>query len=66
MPLFHKQTPLPEGELRSAIEGALNNFGSKFKDIYIIDGSKHSTKANAYFTGFGAKKRIVLYDTLQD
>ncbi|MBQ3730383.1 MAG: M48 family metallopeptidase, partial [Muribaculaceae bacterium] len=39
---------------------------SRFKDIYIIDGSKHSTKANAYFTGFGPKKRIVLYDTLQD
>ena len=66
VPLFNKQTPLPQGELREAIEGALNNFGSKFKDIYIIDGSKHSTKANAYFTGFGAKKRIVLYDTLQD
>ena len=44
----------------------LESFGSMFKDIYIIDGSKHSTKANAYFTGFGPKKRIVLYDTLQD
>ena len=66
VPLFNKQTPLPEGELRDAITSALKSFGSKFKDIYIIDGSKHSTKANAYFTGFGPKKRIVLYDTLQD
>ena len=66
VPLFNKQTPLPEGELRDAITSALESFGSKFKDIYIIDGSKHSTKANAYFTGFGPKKRIVLYDTLQD
>lgn len=66
VPLFNKQTPLPEGELRDAITAALEDFGSRFKDIYIIDGSKHSTKANAYFTGFGPKKRIVLYDTLQD
>ena len=66
VPLFNKQTPLPEGELRDAITAALKSFGSRFKDIYIIDGSKHSTKANAYFTGFGPKKRIVLYDTLQD
>ena len=64
VPLFNKQTPLPEGELRDAITAAVESFGSKFKDIYIIDGSKHSTKANAYFTGFGPKKRIVLYDTL--
>ena len=66
VPLFNKQTPLPEGELRDAITAAVESFGSRFKDIYIIDGSKHSTKANAYFTGFGPKKRIVLYDTLQD
>ena len=66
VPLFNKQTPLPEGELRDAITSALVSFGSRFKDIYIIDGSKHSTKANAYFMGFGPKKRIVLYDTLQD
>jgi len=66
VPLFNKQTPLPKGELRDAITAAVESFGSRFKDIYIIDGSKHSTKANAYFTGFGPKKRIVLYDTLQD
>jgi len=66
VPLFNKQTPLAPGELRTAIEGAIAGFGSKFKDIYVIDGSKHSTKANAYFTGFGPKRRIVLYDTLID
>ena len=66
VPLFNKQTPLPEGELRDAIKATLESFGSRFKDIYLIDGSKHSTKANAYFTGFGPKKRIVLYDTLMD
>ncbi len=60
VPLFNKQTPLPEGELRDAITTALANFGSKFKDIYIIDGSKHSTKANAYFTGFGPEIVAVL------
>jgi len=64
VPLFNKQRPLEPGELRSAIEDALASFGSQFKDIYVIDGSKHSTKANAYFTGFGPRKRIVLYDTL--
>ena len=40
--------------------------GFKLKNIYVIDGSKRSTKANAYFSGFGPKKRIVLYDTLQN
>ena len=64
VPLFNKQKPLGQGELRTAIEGALQAMGCRFKDIYVIDGSKHSTKANAYFTGFGPKKRIVLYDTL--
>ena len=64
VPLFNKQTPLPAGELRDSIERAVAQFGSTFSDIYVIDGSKHSTKANAYFTGFGPKKRIVLYDTL--
>lgn len=66
VPLFNKQTPLPEGELRTEIEkfAAKSNF--KLTDIYVIDGSKRSTKANAYFTGYGPKKRIVLYDTLMD
>ncbi len=64
VPLFNKQKPLEEGELKSAIENFSQNAGFKLKNIYVIDGSKRSTKANAYFTGLGAKKRIVLYDTL--
>lgn len=64
VPLFNKQTPLPEGELRSAIEDFSKKAGFELKNIYVIDGSKRSTKANAYFTGLGKKKRIVLYDTL--
>ena len=65
VPLFNKQTPLPEGSLRTLIENFAAKTGFKLKNIYIIDGSKRSTKANAYFSGFGPKKRIVLYDTLQ-
>lgn len=65
VPLFNKQTPLPEGSLRTMIEGFSQKTGFRLKNIYIIDGSKRSTKANAYFSGFGPKKRIVLYDTLQ-
>ena len=64
VPLFNKQRPLEEGELRSAIESFTQKGGFKLKNIYVIDGSKRSTKANAYFTGIGPKKRIVLYDTL--
>ncbi len=64
VPLFNKQTPLEEGELRTAIEEFSEKVGFKLKNIYVIDGSKRSTKANAYFTGLGAKKRIVLFDTL--
>lgn len=64
VPLFNKQTPLPEGELKSAIENFSAKVGFKLDNIYVIDGSKRSTKSNAYFTGLGAKKRIVLYDTL--
>lgn len=65
VPLFNKQSPLEEGSLRTAIEEFAKKTGFKLKNIYIIDGSKRSTKANAYFSGFGPKKRIVLYDTLQ-
>lgn len=64
VPLFNKQTPLPDGELKKAIEGFSAKVGFKLDNIYVIDGSKRSTKANAYFTGLGPKKRIVLYDTL--
>jgi STE24 endopeptidase len=64
VPLFNKQTPLPEGDLRDAIQKFADKVGFKLDNIFVINGSKRSTKANAYFTGFGAKKRIVLYDTL--
>jgi len=64
VPLFNKQTPLPAGELRDAIEKFSVKSNFQLKNIYVIDGSKRSTKANAYFTGLGKKKRIVLYDTL--
>ena len=66
VPLFNKQTPLPDGSLRKAIEAFAGKTGFGLRNIYIIDGSKRSTKANAYFSGFGPKKRIVLYDTLQN
>jgi STE24 endopeptidase len=66
VPLFNKQTPLPEGSLRTTIESFAKKTGFRLRNIYIIDGSKRSTKANAYFSGFGPKKRIVLYDTLQN
>jgi len=66
VPLFNKQTPLPEGELREAIEKFATKVDFKLKNIFIIDGSKRSTKANAYFSGIGPKKRIVLYDTLTE
>lgn len=64
VPIFNKQTPLEEGELKDAISGFATKAGFKLKNIFVIDGSKRSTKANAYFTGLGPKKRIVLYDTL--
>ncbi|HDZ40799.1 MAG TPA: M48 family peptidase [Bacteroidetes bacterium] len=63
-PLFNKQKPLEEGELRSEIENMAEKAGFKLTDIYTIDGSKRSTKSNAYFTGLGPKKRIILFDTL--
>ena len=64
VPLFNKQTPLSEGDLRTKIESYANSVGFKLKNIFVIDGSKRSTKANAYFSGFGSEKRITLYDTL--
>ena len=64
VPLFNKQTPLENGELRDAIEEFAERNKFKIKDIYVINGSKRSTKANAYFSGMGKTKRIVLYDTL--
>jgi len=64
VPLFNKQKPLEEGTLRNKIEDYADKTGFKLRNIYIIDGSKRSTKSNAYFSGFGPKKRIVLFDTL--
>jgi len=66
VPLFNKQTPLMEGELRTAIEKFAAKSDFNLSNIFVIDGSKRSTKANAYFIGLGSKKRIVLYDTLMD
>lgn len=64
VPLFNKQTPLPEGSLRSAIESFATRTGFSIKDIYVMDGSKRTTHANAYFAGIGRRRRVVLYDTL--
>ncbi|MDP4600571.1 MAG: M48 family metallopeptidase [Polaribacter sp.] len=64
VPIFNKQTPLGEGELKTAIENYAQKVGFTLQNIFVIDGSKRSTKANAYFSGFGSQKRITLYDTL--
>ena len=64
VPLFNKQSPLEDGDLKIAIEGFAKKIGFKLDNIFVIDGSKRSTKANAYFSGFGSQKRITLYDTL--
>ncbi|MCL2882823.1 MAG: M48 family metallopeptidase [Coriobacteriia bacterium] len=66
VPLFNKQTPLEEGELRDALMALGERAGFTISNIYVLDSSKRSTKSNAYFTGFGKRKRIVLYDTLLD
>lgn len=64
MPLFNRFVPLAEGELKEAIEKYANKQQFKLKGIFTMDGSKRSTKANAFFTGFGRFRRIVLFDTL--
>lgn len=64
VPLFNKQTPLEDGSLRTKIEAYASKVGFSLQNIFVIDGSKRSTKANAYFSGFGREKRITLYDTL--
>ncbi|WP_297703441.1 M48 family metallopeptidase [uncultured Eudoraea sp.] len=64
VPLFNKQIPLEDGSLKSKIENYTRKVGFKLQNIFVIDGSKRSTKANAYFAGFGKEKRITLYDTL--
>tara|TARA_R110000751_G_scaffold105046_1_gene200741 strand:- start:44303 stop:45535 length:1233 start_codon:yes stop_codon:yes gene_type:complete len=64
VPIFNKQSPLEDGSLRTAISDYANTVGFNLDKIFIIDGSKRSTKANAYFSGFGNEKRVTLYDTL--
>ncbi len=64
VPLFNKQKPLEDGDLKYQITCHAEQAGFHIDKIYTIDGSKRSTKANAYFSGMGRKKRIVLYDTL--
>ena len=66
VPLFNKQKKLEKGELRSEIEKYSCKVGFDLSNIFIIDGSKRSSKANAYFSGFGKQKRITLFDTLID
>lgn len=63
-PLFNKFSPLPEGSLKTGIEALASKCSFRVSGIFIMDGSKRSKHSNAYFTGLGASKRIVLYDTL--
>ena len=64
VPIFNKLTPLENGDLRKKIEEYSSKVGYLLKNVYVIDGSKRSTKANAFFSGLGPKKTIALYDTL--
>jgi len=64
MPLFNKFTPLEDGELKQSILDYAKSVNFQVDDIYVMDGSKRSTKSNAFFTGFGKHKRIALFDTL--
>ena len=64
MPLFNRFEPLEEGELKNAIMDYSASIGFALENIYVMDGSKRSSKSNAFFTGFGRHRRIVLFDTL--
>jgi len=64
LPLFNRFTPLPDGELRQAIEAYTTSQGYELDNVFVMDGSRRSMKANAFFTGIGRRKRISLYDTL--
>jgi len=64
LPIFNKLTPMENGELRASIEKYAERVSFPLTNIFILDGSKRSTKANAFFSGLGSKKNIVLYDTL--
>ncbi|NLC22890.1 MAG: M48 family metallopeptidase, partial [Oxalobacter sp.] len=63
-PLFNKFSPLEDGAMRTRIEGLLKRTGFTSNGLFVMDGSKRSAHGNAYFTGFGAAKRIVFFDTL--
>ena len=64
VPLFNKLTPLEDGSLKNKIQNYSKKIGYSLSNIFIIDGSKRSTKANAFFSGIGPKKTIALFDTL--
>jgi len=64
LPLFNKLTPLEEGDLKEAIQAYSKKVNFPLDNIFVIDGSKRSNKSNAFFSGIGKKKKIVLYDTL--
>ena len=64
MPLFNKFTPLKDGDLKNEIESYAKKHSFAMKGVFTMDGSKRSTKSNAFFTGFGKLRRIVLFDTL--
>jgi STE24 endopeptidase len=64
LPLFNKFVPMEAGELKTAVENYLNLQNFKIKGLFTMDGSRRSTKSNAFFTGFGKFRRIALFDTL--
>lgn len=64
LPLFNKLTPLEDGELKSKIMDYAKSVSFPLDNVFVMDGSKRSAKANAFFSGFGKKKKVVLYDTL--
>ena len=64
MPLFNKFTPLEDGELKQAIFSYARSINFPLENVFVMDGSKRSKKSNAFFTGFGKHRRIVLFDTL--
>lgn len=64
VPIFNKQSTLEDGDLRTQISNYAEKEGFNLDKIFVIDGSKRSTKANAYFSGFGSQKQVTLYDTL--
>lgn len=64
VPLFNRQEPLEDGPLRERIQDYARRVGFELRQIFVIDGSRRSTKANAYFSGFGSQRRVTLYDTL--